>query len=117
MEGDADVDEDAVLSLLDDEYARSILVAASREPKSASALAEACDASEPTIYRRLERLREQGLVEERQELDPGGHHYKSYAATVDRVTIEIDAEGYVVEVTPREEDPADRFTRLYEGLR
>lgn len=106
-----------VIALLDDEYARAILVETSREPQSATALGETCDASDPTIYRRLERLREAGLVTEQQQLDPGGHHYKTYEADVERVTVEIEDGEWSVEVTPREEDPADRFTRLYEGLR
>lgn len=108
---------EAVLSLLDDEYARAILVATSHESLSASALAETCGASEPTIYRRLTSLADQGLIEEQQELDPEGHHYKTYTTRVDRVTVEIDAEGYRVSLEPSAEDPADRFTRLYEGLR
>jgi DNA-binding transcriptional ArsR family regulator len=109
--------ERAVLSLLDDEYARRILVATSAEPRSASELAELCDASEPTVYRRLDRLDEQGLIEKRQELDPDGHHYKTYLASVERVSVDIDPDGIVIEIVERERDPADRFTELYEGLR
>lgn len=109
--------ETAVLSLLDDEYARRILVETTREDKSAGALAEACDASEPTIYRRLERLSDHGLIEEHQQIDPDGHHYKTYAATVEQVTVEIDDEGVVIEIVEQERDPADTFTELYEGLR
>jgi len=113
----ADEWERAVLSLLDDEYARAILVATSGEPRSASELADVCDASEPTVYRRLDWLDEHGLIEERQELDPDGHHYRTFAASVERVSVEIDADGVVLEVVERERDPADRFTELYEGLR
>jgi len=117
MEAAATEWEREVLSLLDDEYARRILVATSGEARSAGELAEICDASEPTVYRRLDRLVEHGLIEHQQELDPDGHHYKTYLASVERVTVEIDADGVVIEIVERERDPADRFTELYEGLR
>ena len=50
-----------------------------------------------------------------QELDPDGHHYKRYAATVENVTVTFDDGDYEVAVT-RSTDPADRFTDLFEGL-
>lgn len=114
MPVDEDVDE--LFALLDDEYARSILVATSVEPLSADALAERCDASEPTIYRRIDRLETFDLVESKQQLDPDGHHYKTYAARLERVTIELDDGDLTIDVD-RTEDAADRFTRLYEELR
>lgn len=111
----ADEDEE-VLELLDDEYARSILIEASTEAMSVDRLTERCDASPPTIYRRIERLEEREFIESYQELDPEGHHYKTYRTRLERVGIEI-AEGEIdLEVSVREEDPADRFTRLFEDL-
>ena len=109
--------ERTVLAVLDDDYARRILVATSGEARSASELADLCEASEPTVYRRLDRLADSGLVESRQELDPDGHHYKTYLASVERVSVEIESDGVVIEIVERERDPADRFTELYEGLR
>ena len=110
-------DEDAeLLSLLDDEYARAILIETSKEPMSADALTERCDASPPTVYRRIDRLDEHDLVEAEQELDPDGHHYKTYAARLERVTIELE-DGDLTVAVDRTEDAADRFTRLYEELR
>lgn len=117
MDAASEPDDTALYGVLDDEYARRILVATSAEPRSASELAELCDASEPTVYRRLDRLDEQGLIENRQELDPDGHHYKTYLASVERVSVDIDPDGIVIEIVERERDPADRFTELYEGLR
>ncbi|NEU55983.1 winged helix-turn-helix domain-containing protein [Halorussus sp. MSC15.2] len=105
-----------MFDLLDDEYARTILVSTYREPMSADALAEACDASPSTIYRRVERLQEQRLVEAEQRLDPDGHHYEVYSACLQRVTVELTEDGIELDVD-REEDPADRFTRLYEGFK
>lgn len=110
-------DEDAeVLSLLDDEYARAILIEASEEPMSVDRLTDRCDASPPTIYRRIERLEQREFVESYQELDPEGHHYKTYQTRLERVLVEIDDGEMDLEVSRREEDPADRFTRLFEDL-
>ncbi|NHN59680.1 MULTISPECIES: winged helix-turn-helix domain-containing protein [Halorussus] len=105
-----------MFDLLDDEYARAILVATYREPLSAEALAEECDASPSTIYRRVERLQDQRLVEAEQRLDPDGHHYEVFSARLQRVTVELTEDGIELDVD-RAEDPADRFTRLYEGFK
>ncbi|WP_256300096.1 ArsR/SmtB family transcription factor [Haloarchaeobius salinus] len=105
-----------VAGLLEDEYARAILVNTSSEPMSATELAERCDASPPTIYRRIDRLREHDLVESEQELDPDGHHYEVFVANLERVTIELGDDGFEVEIE-RQTDPADRFTSLFEELR
>jgi DNA-binding transcriptional ArsR family regulator len=113
---DEEDDELAVVSLLDDEYAAEILRRTSEEPMSATDLTEHCDASEPTIYRRLDRLSDQDLVIERQEVDPQGHHYKTYAARLERVVIELDDGEFRTELFLRE-DPADQFTRLFDRLR
>lgn len=116
MSAGADPENTSVISLLDDEYARAILVEASREALSASALADRCNASEPTIYRRIEQLQEADLVVEQQQLDPDGHHFKTFQTRVERVTIEIEDGDCTIDVSRREVDAADRFTRLFEGL-
>jgi predicted transcriptional regulator len=86
------------------------------DTQSAAALSEACDASESTIYRRVERLRERDLLEGVQRLDPGGNHHEVYAARLEKVTVELTENGFVVTVDRTEENAADRFTRLYEEL-
>jgi predicted transcriptional regulator len=111
-----DEDDLAVVSLLDDDCAATILRHTSEEAMSANDLTEHCDASEPTIYRRLERLSDHDLVAERQEVDPEGHHYKTYTARLERVVIELDDGRFETEVFLRE-DPADQFTRLFDQLR
>lgn len=106
----------AILDLLDDEYAYAILTATSREPMSANTLSEECDASPPTIYRRINRLREEDLLTEELHIDPDGNHYHVYAANLDRVELRLDDGAFDVTVVYRE-DVADRFTRLWEGIR
>ena len=104
-----------VFALLDDEYARAILAATSRRPMSAPTLAEVCDASRPTVYRRIERLKELDLVSERTEHDDDGHHRRVYAARFDEVTVSLDDGEYEVSVD-RGDDPADRFTEMWESI-
>lgn len=112
----AEVDPVRIVELLEDEYARAILIATSDEPMSATELSDVCDASRPTIYRRLESLEEAGLVEQGTLPESGGHHYTIYRSTLESVTIDVSSDGLTADVTT-EEPVADRFTRLYEGLR
>jgi len=84
---------------------------------SAAQLAERCEASPPTVYRRLDRLREEELVAAAQQLDPEGHHYEVFSARLARLEVELDDGDYEVEIERRERDAADRFTELFEGLK
>lgn len=103
-------------AVLEDPTARTILTEASREPVSATTLSERCDVSEPTIYRRLDDLRECDLLVERTKLDPdGGHHRTMYSTNLERITVEL-RDGELALQVQRREDPADRFTRLVEGI-
>ncbi|MDQ2049314.1 winged helix-turn-helix domain-containing protein [Natronolimnohabitans sp. A-GB9] len=87
-----------LLELLGDRYARRILLAIHEETLSAQRLAETTGISEPTIYRRLERLEQLGLVTSELLLDAGGNHYKQYRAVLERVTLRFDGDGLVVSV-------------------
>lgn len=116
MTGGGAADDEELFELLDDPYARRILVETREDPRSADALSDACDASPSTVYRRIERLRERDLLAGEQRIDPDGHHYEVYVARLDRVTVDLTADGFEVAVERREADPADRFTRLYEEL-
>nr|WP_218138613.1 winged helix-turn-helix domain-containing protein [Halobacterium jilantaiense] len=111
-----DSDPTAVLSVLDDEHARAILAAASREPMSASQLSEACDASTATVYRRIDDLTDLGLLEESINVRPDGNHHSVYRATLTRFSIELEDGEFTTEVEVETEDVADRFTRMWEGL-
>ncbi|MYL17223.1 helix-turn-helix domain-containing protein [Halorubrum terrestre] len=91
-------DAPEVYSLLDDEYARRILIETYEETRSASTLCEACDASKATVYRRLERLQQQELVESVQEIDPNEGPQEVYAARLDHVSIDLTGAGFEVDV-------------------
>ncbi len=114
-----------VLDLLSDEYARSILAATSVEPMSAKQLSEQCNASLPTVYRRIEWLQEHELIEERTKVELSGNHHKVYSATLDEFAMDLDDGGYeaTIQRTSRAEfpgedadDTADRFTKMWENL-
>ena len=110
------LDLEELLSILDDEYARSILIETSQRPMSAKHLAEACDASLPTIYRRIDRLSEQGLVTERPKFRDEGRHYSVYEATLNRVTIDLDDGEMSADISTEPTDAADRFTKMWEDI-
>ena len=104
-----------LFSLLDDEYARAILTKTSKQPMSAQTLSTECDASLPTVYRRLNDLEEENMVEKRTRLEADGNHRAVYEATVEHVEIDIiDGE---LSVCVDERDTADRFTQVWEDMR
>ena len=78
------------LSLLDDEHARAIMLALTEGPHRGRELAETCDSSRPTVYRRLNRLEEAGLVTTETILDPDGHHCKEFHLVRDQLTVTIE---------------------------
>ena len=115
MSEDSSAEE--LFALLDDEYARAILAQTSIEPMSAKKLSDRCDASLPTVYRRAERLVDCGLLAERTELGESGHHHSVFEARLDSLTVDLDEGDLSVTVEAGEpEDPADRFTDLWEGI-
>jgi predicted ArsR family transcriptional regulator len=115
------VDPVELFRLLHDRYARTILLETSTRPMSAEELSDACDASLPTVYRRVNDLCEQNLLAERTEPDPDGHHYAVFQSRVDSIEVEFDADGVDVAVSTDDEDvdragaedAVDRFTRLW----
>lgn len=108
-------DVETIGSVLEDAVARSILVHARTESLSASALADRCDVSTVTIYRRLETLREHDLVVASTVPERDGNHYKVYRTNVRRLTVSLTDEGFDLEIE-RSDTPADRFTRLIEEM-
>jgi predicted transcriptional regulator len=102
-------------SFLEDDCARTILEATVREPKAADELVAQCEASRATVYRRLDELEDHALVEVLQQPDAEGHHYKVYAAALDRVVIDLTPDGIELSLSRRDQ-MADRFRRFIEGL-
>lgn len=112
----SDVPDAAELGdLLADDCARRILVETKREACSAAELSDRTGTSEPTVYRRLERLRGHGLVAEEVRPVTDGKNYSVYRARLDGVEIDLDEDGFAVSIARRER-MADRFTRIVEEM-
>jgi predicted transcriptional regulator len=104
-----------VLDTIGDQHARTVLAAISREPRSAKELAESCDLSLPTIYRRLELLQDHNLVTEQTAVAEDGNHYKVYECNFDSTVIRLEDDEYDVRIYRKENLP-DRFTQLWDDL-
>jgi DNA-binding Lrp family transcriptional regulator len=104
-----------LLDTIGDEYARQILAALSRDSRSAKELAEECDISLPTVYRRLERLTEQDLVTTRTLVGEDGNEYSIYETNFESTLISLQSDGYEVRVY-REQNTPDRFSQLWDDL-
>ncbi|WP_226011718.1 ArsR/SmtB family transcription factor [Halomicrobium salinisoli] len=111
-------DEQSIEEILDtigDQHARRVLAAISRDPKSAKELAEECDLSLPTVYRRIEMLDEYDLVTDRTLVAEDGNHYKVYESNFESTVISLEEDQYRVRIY-REENLPDRFSQLWDEL-
>lgn len=104
---DAGLDTAEVLDLIGDEYVVDILRVLEGDPQPARELAEACDVSRPTVYRRLNRLSDAGLVDSRLAVSPDGHHRKVFRLMVTELTLEIGDDGFSGSVPNPTPAPAD----------
>jgi predicted transcriptional regulator len=112
------VDERSIEEILDtigDQHAREVLAAISREPKSAKDLAEECDLSLPTVYRRIEMLGEYDLVTNETLVADDGNHYKVYQSNFESTVITLEDDEYKVRIYRKENLP-DRFSQLWDDL-
>jgi DNA-binding transcriptional ArsR family regulator len=96
--GDKEWSPSHLIEVLGDESARRILLLASEQPMSADELADRLGVSQPTIYRRLNTLREHDLLVARQRIDPDGNHYKTFETTFEHATVALEDGGYRIDV-------------------
>lgn len=87
-----------LLELLSDECSRNVLACLGGFPRSARELAEELGASRATIYRRLDRLTEAGLVSSTVSIDADGHHRQQYHVAAELATILFGADGVTAAV-------------------
>lgn len=106
----------SILGVLGDEYARKIIKETSDRPMSAKELTQTLNISQPTISRRLRTLTDLGLVSEESHLEPGGHHYSVYQATLKEITVRVEDEDFVVRIEDGD-TPADRLSYLLKEMR
>ncbi|MFB6162313.1 MAG: ArsR/SmtB family transcription factor [Halococcoides sp.] len=111
----ADQPIEDVLDTIGDEHAREVLAAVSREPMSAKELAEECDLSKPTVYRRLELLEENDLVTDRTLVADDGNHYKVFESNFESTVISLEDDEYHVRIY-RTENLSNRFSELWDEL-
>ncbi|MEF8777822.1 MAG: response regulator [Natronomonas sp.] len=83
-----------VLDALGDEKARRCCGVLTDEAKSAREVANLTGYSLPTVYRRLNTLRQAELIESQTQIDPGGGHYETFTTVTDRITVDLD--GFLV---------------------
>lgn len=84
---------------------------------SAQELAKTLDAHHSTIYRRLERLQELGLIRGQQRVDAeDGHHYTVYKTTLEEMNVNLNRNQYTVTIR-RVEDPIDRMAHMWQQIR
>lgn len=102
--------DDELLELLDAEYTRAILETIREEPMPARAIAVQCGASRPTVYRRLEGLVRAGLVDSTMRYDPDGHHRAVFEATLESVSVDLDADGVSLSVSTEPSDSSRSTT-------
>jgi len=108
-------DLETIAGFLEDTTARLILAKTSSEPMTVNELADHIDASKPTIYRRVERLEEYDLLTVSIRPTSGNHQEKVFAATFDRLTVDLEDGDYSYQLD-RTERMADRLTRFIEQL-
>ena len=86
-------DTETLLALLGDAYACRLLTALDEAPLTAADLVDRCEMSRPTVYRRLDRLTDAGLVEATCSLSASGHHQQEYHLAVETVSFSLSAGG------------------------
>lgn len=113
MQDDRSIED--ILDTIGDRHAREVLAAISRESRSAKELAEECDLSLPTVYRRIELLGEYDLVKDQTLVAEDGNHYKVYESNFESTVISLEDDQYRVRIY-REENLPDRFSQLWDEL-
>ncbi|SFS12243.1 transcriptional regulator, ArsR family [Halomicrobium zhouii] len=110
-----DWDPETLFDVLGSEEVRRILALADAEPMSASELADRLDASQPTVYRRVNVCEKYDLLAERSRVDGDGNHYKEYETTLQRICFEVEDGGFDVSISLRH-DLVDRFGDFWSDL-
>lgn len=86
-----EVDND-VLDALGDSKTRYCCHVLANNHCSAQELSDETGYSLPTVYRRLNALKQAGIIEGRETLDPDGDHYESFFTVVDEIQVTIGPE-------------------------
>ncbi|TKX81891.1 winged helix-turn-helix domain-containing protein [Halorubrum sp. SD626R] len=79
-----------LLDLFGDEYTRRVFEAVSERPRGGRAVAQAADVSRATAYRRLNELRDAGLVTSEYQFASDGHHREQFTARARHLSVSLD---------------------------
>lgn len=104
-----------ILDTMGDQHARRLLIALSRDQLSAKDLSSETGLSLPTIYRRIEMLKEHDLVSERTIVAEDGNHYRVFECNFNSTLIRLSEDEFDVRIY-RTENLPDRFDNLWEDL-
>lgn len=104
-----------VLDLFGDDLVRRILLLTSDVPMSVAALADELDVSRPTVYRRVNDLVTYGILHEDVELDPDGHHYRTFEPALNEITFRLE-DGQLRIGVEMNESLVERFDGFLSGL-
>lgn len=96
----APVDADTLLALLGDDYAYQILKAVVDRPRTGREIRETTGVSKATVYRRLDRLEEAGIVDSTMHLDEDGHHCKRFHAVTQSIQVQFDEDEFTARIEP-----------------
>ena len=82
-----------LFDLFGDEDTRRVYDAVAEQPRSGRDVAEAADVSRPTAYRRLNDLRDAGLVRTEMTICEDGHHRDRFEAVTTSLSLSLGEDG------------------------
>lgn len=107
----------AVVDALDDPECRTIIEQLD-EPMTAKEIAGECDIPLSTTYRKLDRLTEAALVDERTEIRASGRHTARYALDFEAVHVALAADRSLeVTVDRPERTPDQQLSEIWAEVR
>lgn len=92
-----------VLDVLGDQKSRHCFSYLVDRSATAKEIRDATGYSLPTVYRRLNALKQAALIEERAQIDPDGNHVKTFTAVAEQVHVHV-ADGFRIEIEPANEN-------------
>lgn len=81
------------LDLFGDEYTRKVFETITDQPRCGRSVAEAANVSRPTAYRRLNALKDAGLIRTQMSISADGYHREQFEAVTTSFTISMDEDG------------------------
>ena len=82
-----------LLALFGDERVCEILCHLDSESLTATELVDRCEVSRPTVYRRLDRLTDAGVVDVTTQADTGGRERRVFSLALETVEFRISPDG------------------------